>query len=89
MDWLDRHLAAANCPPFFGNSDNIFWLCIFLTIPKEMHEAAQIDGAGPLRNLISVILPQSIPAIITVSLFHFSFAQRFFMQGVVINGVQK
>ena len=59
-------------PHFFGNAYNIFWLHqYFSTFPREMDEAAQIDGAGPLRTLISVILPQSVPAIITVSLFHF------------------
>lgn len=30
-----------------------------------------LDGAGPLRTLISIILPQAIPAIVTVALLHF------------------
>ena len=33
-----------------------------------------IDGAGPVRILRSVIVPQAIPAIVAVSLFHFFFA---------------
>ena len=45
-----------------------------MTIPREMDEAAMIDGAGPLRILRSVIIPQSIPAITAVTLFHFFFA---------------
>jgi multiple sugar transport system permease protein len=34
----------------------------------------RIDGAGPIRTLISVILPQAVPALTAVSLFHFFFA---------------
>ena len=30
-----------------------------------------LDGAGPLRTLISIIIPQAIPAIVTVALLHF------------------
>ena len=46
----------------------------FMTIPREMDEAAMIDGAGPFRILRSVIVPQSIPAITAVTLFHFFWA---------------
>ena len=42
----------------------------FLTIPREMDEAAAIDGAGPFRTLWSVILPQAWPVIIAVAIFH-------------------
>ena len=46
----------------------------FMSIPRELDEAAMIDGAGPFRILRSVIVPQSIAAITAVSLFHFFFA---------------
>ncbi|NOG48591.1 MAG: carbohydrate ABC transporter permease [Chloroflexi bacterium] len=39
-----------------------------------MDEAALIDGAGPLRVLVSIIIPQAWPAIISVGMFHFIFA---------------
>jgi multiple sugar transport system permease protein len=59
-------------PHFFANAYNVFLLRqYFLTIPREMDEAAMIDGAGPIRTLISVILPQSIPALVAVGIFHF------------------
>ena len=62
-------------PHFFANAFNVFLLRqYFMTIPREMDEAAMIDGAGPLRILRSVIIPQSIPAITAVTLFHFFFA---------------
>ena len=62
-------------PHFFANAYNVFVLRqYFLTIPREMDEAAMIDGAGPIRTLTSVILPQSIPALIAVAIFHFMWA---------------
>lgn len=62
-------------PPFFANAYNVFLLRQFIMgIPREMDEAARIDGAGPVRTLFSVIVPQAVPAIVSVSLFHFFFA---------------
>jgi len=62
-------------PHAFANAYNVFLLRqYFLTIPRELDEAAMIDGAGPFRILRSVIIPQAIPAIIAVTLFHFFWA---------------
>jgi multiple sugar transport system permease protein len=62
-------------PAFFANAYDVFLLRqYFMTIPRELDEAAMIDGANPLRTLISVIIPQAIPAITAVTLFHFFFA---------------
>ena len=62
-------------PHFFANAYNVFLLRqYFLTIPRDLDEAAMIDGAGPLRILWSVIIPQAIPAIVAVTLFHFFWA---------------
>lgn len=62
-------------PQMFGNAYNVFLLRqYFLTIPREMEDAAQVDGAGPIRTFTSVILPQSVPALTAVAMFHFFFA---------------
>jgi multiple sugar transport system permease protein len=71
-------------PQMFGNAYNIFLLRqYFLTIPREMEEAAYIDGAGPLRTFWSIILPQSIPVLMAVSLFHFFFAWNDFFEPLI------
>jgi multiple sugar transport system permease protein len=71
-------------PHFFANAFNVFLLRqYFLTIPRELDEAATIDGAGPFRTLWSVILPQMIPAIVAVSLFHFYFAWNDFFEPMI------
>ncbi|MGB8645504.1 MAG: carbohydrate ABC transporter permease [Anaerolineae bacterium] len=59
-------------PTFFANAYDVFLLRqYFMTIPRELDEAAMIDGASPFRILVSVIIPQAIPAITAVTLFHF------------------
>ena len=58
-------------PTFFANAFDVFLMRqYFMTIPTEMDEAAAIDGAGPFRTLWSVILPQSVPVIVAVAIFH-------------------
>lgn len=62
-------------PHFFANAYNVFLLRqFFMTLPRELDEAAMIDGANPFTVLVRVIIPQSWPAIISVGLFHFIFA---------------
>ncbi|HET6262257.1 MAG TPA: carbohydrate ABC transporter permease [Chloroflexia bacterium] len=61
-------------PAFFANAFDVFLLRqYFMSIPRELDEAAMLDGANPLRTLVSVIIPQAIPAITAVTLFHFFF----------------
>ena len=51
-------------PQFFSNAYNVFLLRqYFMTIPTSLEEAARIDGAGPIRTFVSVILPQAVPAL--------------------------
>ncbi len=40
----------------------------FLSLPKEVLEAAELDGCGHLRRLVHFVLPMSKPAIVTVAL---------------------
>jgi multiple sugar transport system permease protein len=62
-------------PTFFANAFDVFLLRqYFMTIPREMDEAAMIDGAGRLRILLSVILPQSYPALLAITVFHIVYA---------------
>jgi multiple sugar transport system permease protein len=59
-------------PAFFSNAFNVFLLRqFFMGIPRELDEAAKIDGAGPIRTLYQVILPQAVPALVAAGLFNF------------------
>ena len=55
-----------------GGAFNIFLVRQFmLTIPKELDEVASIDGAGYFRTLVSILVPNILPAIIVVALLIF------------------
>jgi len=59
-------------PHFFSSAIFVFLLRQnFKSIPKDLDEAAMLDGAGPLRILVSIIVPQSVPVIATIALLHF------------------
>lgn len=60
-------------PAFFGGSAfNIFLLRqFFLSLPKELDEAALMDGASYLRIWWSILLPLARPAVVAVTLFTF------------------
>lgn len=57
---------------FGGGAFNIFLLRQFyMSIPRELDEAAEIDGAGPLRTFLVILLPLSKPAIATAAALGF------------------
>ena len=59
-------------PAWFGFPFFIFLLRqFFMTIPRDLDDAARIDGASHLRILWDVILPLSRPALATVAIFAF------------------
>ncbi|MGC1377405.1 MAG: carbohydrate ABC transporter permease [Anaerolineales bacterium] len=59
-------------PHFFSSAVFVFLLRQnFLSIPRDLDEAAMLDGAGPLRILTQIILPQSIPVVATVAMLQF------------------
>ncbi|MBM7568376.1 carbohydrate ABC transporter permease [Paenibacillus sacheonensis] len=47
----------------------IIYRQFFATLPKELEESAKIDGAGPFRTFVKVMLPLARPAILIVFLF--------------------
>lgn len=60
--------------PYFtgGGAFNIFLIRQFImTVPRELDEAATIDGAGRMRILTGIIIPAIKPAMIVVGLFIF------------------
>ena len=64
------------------------WLTILLLnffrgVPKELEEAALIDGAGHFRTLISIYLPVSLPALATLGLFSMVFHWNSWFDGLL------
>lgn len=71
-------------PAFFGSAFFIFlFRQFYLGIPKQLEEAARIDGAGYLRIWWSIFLPLSWPVIATVTVFTFVGAYNDFFGPVI------
>jgi multiple sugar transport system permease protein len=72
--WTSLHLVNTNWPlvlPHWFGADVFFIFLLrqfFLTIPRELDEAAILDGANPLQVLWHVIIPLSQPALATVAI---------------------
>jgi multiple sugar transport system permease protein len=66
---------------FFGNAFLIFMLRqFFSTIPRELEEAARIDGANVVQIMMKIIVPLSKPAIATVVIFTFWWTWNSFLE---------
>lgn len=67
-------------PSAFGTAFSIFLLRqFFMTIPKDLEEAAVIDGCGKFRIWATIIVPLSKPIIATLSVFLFQGTYNDFM----------
>jgi multiple sugar transport system permease protein len=65
-------LYALIVPAFFGGAFGTFLMRQFFTsIPKDLEDAARMDGCGRFRILWSIYLPLSRPALVTLGLFTF------------------
>jgi len=71
LHWVDTFKPLI-VPSFFGSAFYIFLLRqFFLSIPRELEDAARIDGCSPLMSYWRIVLPLSKPALATVAIFTF------------------
>lgn len=71
LGWNDTWLPLM-VPPWFGWAFFIFLLRqFFMGIPRELDEAARLDGASSWRILWNIVIPLSKPALATVVIFGF------------------
>ena len=50
---------------------NLFVMKTFFEgLPEAIEESARVDGAGPVRTLVSIVLPLSLPSLATIALFY-------------------
>jgi len=81
---LDNHMAV--WLPFTTTPFGIFLMRqhVVASIPKELLEAAKLDGAGEFRTYWSVVLPLMKPALATLAIVQFVFFWNMFMQPLVV-----
>lgn len=70
LGWRDTYIV--QIIPFIANAFSIYlFYTFFLGLPKELEEAARIDGAGVLRTFFLVVAPNAKPIFATVAVLTF------------------
>lgn len=66
---LMNNILALVLPTAMNAWNMVLLINFFRQVPKELEEAAKMEGAGHYRILLQMVLPVSLPAIVTVTLF--------------------
>jgi multiple sugar transport system permease protein len=70
LNWIDHYQALI--VPFLANAFGVFMIRqSFRSVPKEMEEAAMLDGCGRFRFLVQILLPLCKPILASQALFAF------------------
>lgn len=83
LDWQNR-LVSLILPWIFTAYGTFLMRQFFISIPKEIEEAALLDGASRLRVLWQIFVPLSRPAIATLAIFSFLYAWNSFLWPLLI-----
>ena len=61
------------------------WLLMgyFKTVPRELEEAARIDGAGRFQAMLRIVLPLSVPGLLSAGIFAFTLSQNEFLYALI------
>jgi oligogalacturonide transport system permease protein len=91
IGWLDTFLPLWVPSALAGDAFFVFMLVQFLrAIPRDMEEAARVDGASTWQTLIFVVVPLLTPALISVCLFQFMWSMNDFLGPLIyISSVDK
>lgn len=82
LGWIDsRYYLALIVPTLFAvDTYFVYMLIQFLRgVPKELEEAAKIDGCNVVQTLVKVIVPMVKPAIVSCALFQFMWSSNDFL----------
>lgn len=89
--WLDTYLPLWVPSAFAGDAFFVFMVVQFLrALPRDMEEAARVDGANSFETLIFIVVPMLVPALISVALFQFMWTMNDFLGPLIyISSVEK
>jgi multiple sugar transport system permease protein len=90
FDWIDTPLPLIVPKLLATEAFFIFLMVRFMRgIPRDLDEAATIDGCGPFQIFTRIILPLSKPALVTTAIFTFIWTWNdFFSQLVYLNDLE-
>lgn len=91
LGWVNTFLPMI-VPSFFATQGFfIFLMTQYMRgLPKELDEAATVDGCGPFRSFIQITVPLSVPAIVTTAIFSFLWTWNdFFTQNIYLTETKK
>jgi multiple sugar transport system permease protein len=91
LGWINTFLPLI-VPKFLATDAFFVFLMVqfFRGIPKELDEAARLDGAGHIRIFFQVMLPLSLPALATTAIFTFIWTWNdFFSQLIFLTNPDK
>ena len=89
--WVDSYLPLV-IPSFFAcDTYFVFMMIQFMrSVPKELEEAAEIDGCNSFQRLLLVMVPMVQPAVVSSALFQFMWSSNDFMGPLIyINSTRK
>lgn len=83
LHWVNTYWALTI--PFIASATSVFLMRqYFLTIPKELEDAARIDGAGSIKYLTKILIPLSKTMIGSVIVINFVYAWNFYLWPLVV-----
>ena len=91
IGWVDSYLPLV-IPSFFAcDTYFVFMMIQFMrSVPKELEEAAEIDGCNSFQRLLLVMVPMVQPAVVSSALFQFMWSSNDFMGPLIyINSTRK
>ncbi|WP_461768062.1 carbohydrate ABC transporter permease [Pseudothermotoga sp.] len=88
LNWIDTYWALT-VPSFFSVWGTFLLRQFFLTLPKNLEDAARIDGASELMIFWRIVLPLSKPALATLGIFAFMSTWKAFMWPLLVTRTEK
>lgn len=83
LGWVNTYWALTI--PFMASATNTFLMRQqFMTIPKSLEDAARIDGAGPIRYFLTILLPLSKSVIAGSAIINFVYSWNIYLWPLIV-----
>lgn len=83
-------IVGATCPGLSGAFGIFMMRQFYMSVPNDLKEAAALDGAGPIRTFVSIILPMAKSTLVSLAIIVFTFSWNdYFTTFIMINDTEK